>query len=248
MCGSRSGFGVGHARIATRTRTTCSARLKPGVSLDEARAGPRRRSPGHWRQEFPTTNSGRGIVAVAAGRRRRRCAVRPALMLLSGAVALVLLIACANVANLFLARAVARQREIAVRAAFGAGRWRLARQVLAESAHAHRGGTLLGLLLAGWAVDALVALAPVGIPRAAGDRDRRRRCSIFTMVVSAVVGVAFGVLPALVRRGPGPGRFVPRRGSRGPAAAGAGAGFAPRWSWPRSRSPWSCWWAPPSSS
>ncbi len=115
-----------------------------------------------------------------------------------GAVALVLLIACANVANLMLARASSRSREITVRAALGASRWRLARQALGESVLLALIGGVAGLILARWAVDALVTAAPPEIPRLA-EIHLDPRVFAFTALVSALVGVLFGLPAALFR-------------------------------------------------
>jgi putative ABC transport system permease protein len=188
------GFGVGRAWARESQSYDVLARLKPGVDAERARqdlAGIARA----LETEYPETNTGRSVVTVPLADDSTG-AVRPALMLLTGAVALVLLIACANVANLFLARAVSRQREIAVRAALGAGRWRLARQVLAEAVALTAAGCLLGLLLAGWAVDLLVALAPAGIPRVQ-EIGIDGTVLAYTIVISTVVGIGFGVIPAL---------------------------------------------------
>ncbi len=188
------GFGTGNSLDRDAHSYDVIARLRPGVTLEQATADLSAVAR-TLEREFPVTNSGRSVELVPFGFDTVR-GVRPALLVLVGAVALVLLIACANVANLFLARAVGRQREIAVRAALGAGRWRLARQVLAEAAALTAAGAVLGLLLATWAVDALLALAPAGIPR---FREVGIDTAVlaFTVTVSAVVGLAFGVLPAL---------------------------------------------------
>ncbi|HEY8256067.1 MAG TPA: ABC transporter permease [Gemmatimonadales bacterium] len=188
------GYGLGRSAMRDSHSYDVLARLKPGITLAQAQddvTGLARA----LEKEFPESNTGRGAIVIpltddTVG------TVRSALLLLTGAVALVLLIACANVANLFLARAATRQRELAVRAALGAGRWRLVRQVLVEAMTVSVLGGLLGLLLASWAIDLLLALQPRGIPRLA-EIGIDPTVLVFTLVVSLVVGIGFGLAPAL---------------------------------------------------
>jgi putative ABC transport system permease protein len=188
------GYGPGRSSMRGSHSYDVVGRLKPGVTLAQAQediAAVARR----LEKEFPQSNTGRGsrvipLIEDSVG------GVRTALLLLTGAVALVLLIACANVANLFLARAATRQRELAVRQALGASRWRLTRQVLVEAVTLSIVGGLLGLLLATWAIELLLALQPRGIPRLK-EVGIDGPVLVFTLLVSIGVGIAFGLFPAL---------------------------------------------------
>jgi len=122
--------------------------------------------------------------------------VRPALLVLLGAVGFVLLIACANVANLQLARAAAREREVAIRGALGAGRWRLAKLLLTESSALALAGGVAGLLLAAWAIRLIRRFAPQTIPHLQ-VAHLNLRVLVFTLLMSLLTGILFGLAPVL---------------------------------------------------
>ena len=146
-------------------------------------------------QQYPMSNTDH-TVSVEPYYEQIVQNIRPALLALSGAVAFVLLIGCANLANLMLARADTRQREMAIREALGASRRRIAQQMLTESLLLALGGGALGALLAWWGVKAFVATRPSTVPRVDLIAVNLRVLA-FATVVSIVVGIAFGLAPAL---------------------------------------------------
>ncbi len=180
-------------------RLTVVGRLNPGVTLEQANAEARTIAS-RLEQQYPEDNSNRG-VRVDPLRDAIVGDARPALLVLFGAVTLVLLIGCTNLASLFLSRATAREREMAVRAALGAGEGRLIRQWMTESLLLSLVGGLAGLAVAWGGMRALLAFVPQSIPRA-DEVTLGLPVLTFLLAVSAATGIVFGALPGLQRRGP----------------------------------------------
>ena len=171
-------------------------RVRAGLTVQQAQAEMNVLGDNVLKQYAPTMNREQWNLLLQPLNELVVGDVRFALWVLLGAVGLVLLIACANVANLTLARAADRQREIAVRAALGAGRWRIAQQLLTESVLLAVIGGTLGLGLAVWGVSLLSNLSQIQIPRA-HEIGLDGRVLLFTLGVSVLTGILFGLVPAL---------------------------------------------------
>ena len=195
------------------------AKLKPGVSIERARselAGIQARIAG----ENPKTRYDVQSLRVTPLQEELASGARPALLVLIAAVSFVLLIACANIANLLLARGAARQKEIAIRTAIGAGRARVIRQFLGENlALALLGGTL-GLLLARLAMPVIVRLAPPSLPRL-GETTIDSRVLLFALAATLTTGFIFGITPAIFLRRSKPYEVL-KQGGRTSSAGSAG--------------------------
>ena len=187
------------------------ARLKDGVGLDAARAD----VDVAWRalaQAYPEVNGG-WQAAVVPLHEQAVGGVRTQLLLLLGSVAIVLIVACVNVANLLLGRGVARQRELALRSALGAGRGRLLQQVVIETVMLSMLGALAGIFIARWTTPLLVAWAPAGTPRLA-EVTTNWTVAAFAAAIATVCGVIVGLVPGFGAARV-PARQVIEEGSRG---------------------------------
>jgi putative ABC transport system permease protein len=191
-------------------------RLKTGITEQQALADVDTIAK-RLEQQYPDTNTRRGFF-LEQTLRSIVGDIRPALLILLGAVSFVLLIACANVANLLLARAMSRYKEMAIRSALGASRWRVIRQLLIESVLLSVVGGAFGLLLAVWWSDLLIALGKQNIPRAV-QVGLDWRVLLYTLMVSVGTGVLFGLAPALQSSKTGLSESL-KEGGRG---AGSGA-------------------------
>lgn len=184
-------------------------RLKPGITVAQAKADLDLLSR-QIEQQSPQSNTNVMFNAVSMHEDLTRD-YRTALFVMLGAVGLVLLIACANVANLLLARAAIRQKEVAIRMALGASRRRIASQLLTESVLLSLCGGVVGLLLASWAVQLLVAYGPSDVPRLS-EVGLDRYVLFFTFGIAALTGILFGLAPALHASRPDPGNMLKESG------------------------------------
>ncbi len=174
--------------------TNAIGRLKPGVTFEQASAD-MRSAGANLATAYPETNKDTSVTLVPL-KTDVVGSVRGILLVLLGAVSFVLLIACANVANLLLARATGRSREFAIRAALGASPGRVIRQLLTESVMLSITGGAIGLLLAKWGTKALLAALPETLPRVE-DIGIDGHVLLFTVGISVVTGIVFGLVPAL---------------------------------------------------
>ena len=206
-------------------------RLKPRVTLEQAQAD-MSAIAAQLERLHPDSNTAWGVLVQPLNESAVED-IRPALVLLQRAVWAVLLIACANVANLLLARMGARGREIAVRSALGAGRRRLVRQVMAESIVLFAAGGVLGLLFAWLGVRALLAVNPDAVPRAE-TIGIDGRVLLYTLAVCLVTGALAGLVPALAAVGGRLQAALKEGAGRWPAAAAgwcATGWWSARWRW-----------------
>ena len=171
------------------------ARLKPGMTQAQAQAD-MNTIAANLNKQYPDSNAQNGVrirtlTEIVVGK-----TVKDTLWILFGAVSFVLLIACANIANLLLARATSRRKEMAIRAAMGAGRWRIARQLLTESLLLAVVGGAIGLVIAQLAIKFILYVSPTAIPRSR-EITVDWRVLAFTLGVSVITGILFGLVPAL---------------------------------------------------
>jgi putative ABC transport system permease protein len=193
-------LGLDPANVSPGDRSySAIGRLRPAVKLEQARAEMNTTAAllaEEYKTRFPKGANSTSSLNLIPLHELIVGDVRPVLLLLLVSIGFVLLIACANVANLHLARAAARQKEIALRLALGAGRLRIIRQLLTESLILSVLGGAAGLLLAYWGVGALLALSPASLPRT-GEVGIDKTVLLFTLAVSLLAGIVFGLVPGL---------------------------------------------------
>jgi putative ABC transport system permease protein len=211
-------FDPGRDYRATTGRYLLSvARLKPGVTRDQAQAE-LEAIAAQLEQSHVNFNAGWSVNLVPLHEQIIGDA-RPIILVLLGAVCFVLLIACANVANLLLARAATRQKELALRTALGAGRAQIIGQLLTESVLLASFGGVLGLLLAYWGLKLLVAVSPDNIPRL-NEIAIDWRVLVFTILISFITGIIFGLIPAIQASKPDLNATL-KEGGRGARSGGS---------------------------
>jgi putative ABC transport system permease protein len=196
-----------------------SAKLKPGVTVQQAQVQ-MNAIMSRLEKQYPNENADAGVV-IAALHEEMVSGIRPALLVLAGAVGFLLLIACANVANLQLARAASRAKEVSIRTALGASRSRLVRQFVTESMLLALIGGAFGVLLATWAIPVLIALAP---PAVSGFKNITLNGGVlaFSVATSLLSGVFFGLTPAFLVSSANPSESLVEgeRGSTGARSRG----------------------------